>query len=86
MRSAIEELTKRRTRKRRYVQTEETLTVGEVSDLIAATVQDGRDDGAGPSKRVRVGRRCGTCGETGHNARTCTVEIEDANDSDSSVE
>jgi hypothetical protein len=86
MRSAIKELTKRRTRKQQYVQTEETLTVSKVSDLIAAIVQDGRYDGAGLSKRVRVGRRCSTCGETGHNARTCTVEIEDANNSDSSVE
>jgi hypothetical protein len=86
MRSAIKELIKRRTYKRQDIQTEETLIVSEVSDLIAATVQDSRDDGVGLSKRVRVGRRCGTCGETGYNARTCTVEIEDANDSDSSVE
>jgi hypothetical protein len=35
MQSAIEELTKRKGRKRRYVRVEETLSVGEVSDLIA---------------------------------------------------
>ncbi|KAH5464313.1 hypothetical protein HBI65_251110 [Parastagonospora nodorum] len=86
LRDAVEATTKRKARKRRYVRAEETLTVGEVSDLIAATAENRRDDGNRPSKRVRAERRCGTCGETGHNARTCKVEIEDAEDSDASDE
>ena len=84
MRSAIEELTKRKGRKRRYVQVEETLTVGEVSDLIAEKEGGSRRNGETPAKRVRAERRCGRCSETGHNSRTCKVEIEDADNSDSS--
>jgi hypothetical protein len=84
LRDAVEATTKRKTRKRRYIRAEETLTVGEVADLVAATVVDSRDDGGGPSKRVRAERRCGRCSETGHNSRTCKVEIEDAEDSDKS--
>jgi hypothetical protein len=33
---------------------------------------------------VRAERRCGRCSKTGHNSRTCKVEIEDADDSDDS--
>jgi hypothetical protein len=84
MRSAIKELTKRKGRKRRYVQVEETLTVGEVSDLIAKREGSSRKDGETPAKRVRAERRCGRCGEIGHNSRTCKVEIEDADNSEES--
>jgi hypothetical protein len=84
MRSAIEELTKRKGRKRRYIQVEETLIVGEVSDLIAKKEGGSRGDGETPAKRVRAERRYGRCSKTGHNSRTCKVEIEDADDSDDS--
>ena len=57
MRSAIEELTKRKTHKRRYVRAEGTLTVSEVSDLIAAKEGGSREDGETPAKRVRAERR-----------------------------
>jgi hypothetical protein len=86
LRDAVEASTKRRARKRRYIRAEETLTVGEVSDLIAEPAGSRRDDGETPAKRVRAERRCGRCGETGHNSRTCKVEIEDAEDSDKSEE
>jgi hypothetical protein len=84
MRSAIEELTKRKGRKRRYVRVEKTLTVGEVSDLIAEREGGSREEGETPAKSVRAERRCGRCGEVGHNSRTCKVEIEDADDSEES--
>jgi hypothetical protein len=84
LQEAIEALTKRKARKRRYVRAEETLIVGEVLDLIAEQAGGSRKDGETPAKRVRAGRRCGTCGETRHNSRTCKVEIEDAEDSDES--
>jgi hypothetical protein len=35
-------------------------------------------DRGGPSKR-----RCGNCGETGHNARTCEKDAEESSQSDS---
>ena len=45
-----------------------------------------RNDGEKPAKRVRAARHYGRCGKKGHNSRTCTVEIEDADDSDTSEE
>lgn len=84
LQDAVEASTKRKARKRRYVRAEETLTVGEVSDLVATTVVNGRDDSNRLLKRVRAERRCGRCGETRHNSRTCKVEIEDAEDSEES--
>jgi hypothetical protein len=84
MQSAIKELTKRKGCKRRYVRVEETLTVGEVSDLIAEREGSSREDSETPAKRVRAKRHCGRCGEPGHNSRTCKVEIEDVDNSDES--
>jgi hypothetical protein len=85
LQDAIDTLTKRKTRKRRYIRVEETLTVGEVSDLIAEKEGGSREDGEMPAKRVRAERRCGRCSEVGHNSRTCKVEIEDVDDSDASA-
>jgi hypothetical protein len=84
LRDAVDTLTKRKTRKRRYVRAEETLTVGEVSDLIAAKEGGSREDGETPAKRVRAERRCGRCSKIGHNSRTCKVEIEDRDSSTAS--
>jgi hypothetical protein len=84
LRDAVDTLTKRKTRKRRYVRAEETLTAGEVSDLIAKMDGSGREDSETPAKRVRAERRCGRCSEVGHNSRTCRVEIEDVDNSDAS--
>jgi hypothetical protein len=84
LRDAVDTLTKRKTRKRRYVRAEETLTVGEVSDLIAEKEGRRREDGETPAKRVRAERRCGRCSEVGHNSRTCKVELEDIDNSDTS--
>jgi hypothetical protein len=84
LRDAVDTLTKRKTRKRRYVRVEETLTVSKVSNLIAK-IDGGRcKDGETPAKRVRAERRCGRCSETGHNSRTCKAEIEDVDDSGAS--
>jgi hypothetical protein len=84
LRDAVEASIKRKTRKRRYVRAEETLTVREVADLVTEREVDSRDDGREPSKRVRVGRRCRRCSEIGHNSRTYKVEIEDVHNSDTS--
>jgi hypothetical protein len=84
LRDAVNTLTKRKTRKRRYVRTEETLTVREVLDLIAENKGGSCGDGETPAKRVRAERRCGRCGEIGHNSRTCKAEIEDVDNSEAS--
>jgi hypothetical protein len=81
LRNSVDTLTKRRSRKRRYVRAEETLTVSEVSDLIAAREGSSCKEGETLAKRVRAERHRGRCGKTRHNSRTCKVEIEDAEDS-----
>ena len=86
LRAALDESNKRKSRKRRYVRTDETLTVGEVQEVLAEQAGSSRGDGESASKRVRGERRCGRCKQTGHNARTCAVEIDSASDSDSSDE
>jgi hypothetical protein len=84
LRKAVEVATEVKSRKRKYIKTAETLTVGEVADLIAEKEGGGQEEGGEPVRRVRTQRRCGRCGETGHNARTCAVEIVDPPDSDES--
>jgi hypothetical protein len=84
LQDAVDTLTKRKTRKRRYVRAEETLTAGEVSDLIAKIEGGRRKDSETPAKRVRAERRCGRCSEVGYNSRTCRVETEDVDNSDAS--
>jgi hypothetical protein len=77
-------LTKCNTCKRRYIRIEETLTAGEVSDLIAEKEDGSREDGEMPAKRVRAQRCCSRCSKIGHNSRTCKVEIEEADNSSAS--
>jgi hypothetical protein len=84
LRDAINTLTKRKTRKRRYVRVEETLIVGEVSNLIAEKEGSSREESETPAKRVRVERRCGRCSKIRHNSRTYKVEIEDVDNSNTS--
>jgi hypothetical protein len=84
LRDAVDTLTKRKTRRRRYIRAEETLIVGRVSDLIAKKEGSRRKDSETPAKRVRAERRCGRCSEVGHNSRICKVEIEDVDDSGAS--
>ena len=45
LRAALDTATKRRSRKRRYVQTEETLTVGEVQEVVAEQADSSRGGG-----------------------------------------
>jgi NADH pyrophosphatase NudC (nudix superfamily) len=82
VRKAVAALTEQRSRKRRYIQTEETLTVGNVQDLIAEKDSSSKEAARQPAKRVRKERHCGRCGKTGHNARTCAAEIVDSHESD----
>jgi hypothetical protein len=84
LQEAVDAATKRKSRKRRYIQTEETLTVGEVSDLVAEMEGSRRNDGEQPAKRVCAERQCGHCSKMGQNSHTCMVEIEDIDNSDAS--
>ena len=84
LRKAVDTLTEQRSRKRKFIRTEESLTVGEVQDLIAEKDGGSEEAAEQPAKRVRAQRHCGRCGKTGHNARTCTAEIIVPDDSDAS--
>jgi hypothetical protein len=84
LREAAEIATKRKSRKRKYIRNQETLTVGEMADLVAPNEVGGQEENKKPENKVRIGRRCRRCGNIGHNSRTCQVEIEDSEDSDGS--
>ena len=68
-------LTEQRSRKRKYIRTEESLMVVKVQDSIAEKGGGGGEATEQPVKRVRAQRHCRRCGKAGHNARTCTAEI-----------
>ena len=80
LQSTIEEQNKRKTRKGRCLRTEESLTVGEVQEVLAKQAGGSRGNGEGLSERMQGERRCRRCKESGHNACTCNVEIEEFSD------
>ncbi|KAF5724953.1 Fot5 transposase [Fusarium mundagurra] len=82
LREANEILSRRRRAKRTRLQNRGSMTIQEGQDLIdqmdvdmQVLTESSRSGGQGSSARPRV-RRCGTCGKTGHNARTCQEGIE----------
>jgi hypothetical protein len=84
LKAATKATIKRKSRKRRYIQVEEALTVSEVLDLITKREGSRRKEGKELAKRVRVGRRCGYYSKIRHNSRTYKVEIKNTNNSDAS--
>jgi hypothetical protein len=90
LRRANEILSWRRRAKRTRLQKRGSMTIQEGQDLIdqidvdtQVVAESSRSGGQGSSMRPRV-RRCGTCGKTGHNARTCQDGIEASGDEYSS--
>jgi hypothetical protein len=82
LRREIEALSRRRRAKRTRLQKGGVLTVREGQELIdqmdvdtQVVAESSRSGGRGSSARPRE-RRCGRCGKTGHNARTCQVVVE----------
>lgn len=80
LRKAAEAASERKSRKRRYIQKQGALTIEEGTQLCALD-EGSREEGAEtPAKRVCTSggapqqRRCGRCGKTGHNSRTCHGE------------
>ena len=84
MRKAVAALTEQRSCKRMYIWTEETLTVGDVQDLIAKKDGGSKEIAKQPAKRVRKERHSRRCSKTRHNTRTCTAVIVDLEESDAS--
>lgn len=82
-------LAKRRRAKKTRVQLGRALTIEESQALIQEKEKGKRPAGeisGGPEESVRGGptkRRCGNCGETGHNAKTCEKDTDDSSQPDS---
>jgi hypothetical protein len=78
LKAANEAATRRKSYKRKRVQKEGTLIVEEGLRLTTLKEFGARSDGKKAKKKARVEvgessqRRCGRCGEVGHNSRTCT--------------
>jgi hypothetical protein len=76
LRDAVKALTKRKSRKRQYIQVEKTLIVGKVTNLITKKEGSRCKNSETPVKRVRAERHYSCCSETRHNFYTYKVEIE----------
>jgi hypothetical protein len=80
LQAANKAATQRKSRKRKRVQKEGTLTVEEGVRLTTLKEFNARSDGKKAKKRARVEvgepsqRRCSRCSEAGHNSRTCKQE------------
>ena len=81
LQQANETLSRRRRAKRTRLQKGGVMIVGEAREVIDQMNIDGqvegessRSGGQGGSARPRE-RRCGGCGKTGHNARTCQIVV-----------
>jgi hypothetical protein len=84
-------ITKRKSRKRKRLQHGSTLDYSKAADQVAAeaSVAANRSKKArssGDQERAQPAlRRCGNCGGTGHNARTCKKDTEASSESDAST-
>ena len=82
LRSANEALSKHRRAKKTRVRLGGSLTVGDGEDILSqkdadAQLEKETRENGGRKMRTESGqRRCGTCGKTGHNARTCKEDVE----------
>jgi hypothetical protein len=89
LRTANEILSKRRRAKKTRLWAGGSLSIQEVEDLIAQKDIDEQLKKETPrtSSRIMGGeqrvRRCGVCGNTGHNVRTCQVAIDASKEEDS---
>ena len=82
-------LAKRRRAPKTRIQHEGALSLEESKAFIAFKTKGKRpapikSENINSSKRAKtISRRCGVCGETGHNARTCSKNIESSSESES---
>jgi len=84
-------ITKRKSRKRKRIQHGGTLEYGKGAAQVAAeasiaTERAKKARSSGDQERAQPAlRRCGNCGGTGHNARTCTKDTSANSESDGSA-
>ena len=81
LKAANEAATRRKSHKRKRVQKKGTLTISEGLRLTTLKEFGARSNRKKVKKRARVEvgessqRRCGRCGEAGHNLRTCKQDV-----------
>lgn len=81
LRNANEALSKRRRAKKTRVRQGGILTTGDARDVLTQKEvdeqleQERRQNPGGDRERPTMVRRCGTCGQPGHIARICQVEV-----------
>ena len=86
LRAANEAATRRKLHKRKRVQKEGTLIVEDGQRLAALKEFRARSNGKRAKKQVRAQegkpaqRRCRRCSQTGHNARTCKINVEEVSE------
>jgi len=89
LRAANEALSKRRRAKKTRVRQGGALIVEDAQDILAQkdvdkqVRRDLRAEGGIRKEGQLSGRRCGTCGKAGHNARTCQEDVDMSSSSDS---
>jgi hypothetical protein len=87
----LETITKRKSRKRKRIQHGGTMEYGTASAEVAAKAsivpqKSKKARGTDNSQPAELAvRRCRICGEAGHNARTCKIDIEGSSDSELST-
>jgi hypothetical protein len=78
-RKATEAANNKKTRKRKFVQNQGTLTMGKGSQLAPAEVVGEVENSEQSVKRActegiqKATRTCGICGQPGHDRRNCTI-------------
>ena len=91
LRAATEAANKKKTRKRKYVQNQGTLTIGNGNQIANPESAGQAEVGGEQVKRVcaegawQAHRRCGKCGKTGHDRRRCAEDATGAIESGSTM-
>ena len=81
-------LAKRRRAPKTRVQHRGALSIEDSKAIIASKTNEkcpvpAEGENSSPSKRAKtISRRCGVCSETGHNARTCSKDVESSSKSE----
>ena len=89
LRAANEALSKRRRAKKNRICQGGALTIEDAHNIMAQDEvnkqirRDRRSRGVNRKEGILTARHCGTCGKTGHNARTCQEVIDISSSSES---